>query len=174
VDGLGAVTLEGLSEHIAAVTGEASLELPYAGKTYMAPQPGLTRGLRCTQYLAAKDAAARKAVIAEARKDNPEKAPVENLPDLTLTRTVVDEMDADDVPIDVITTFSQVALVAWTRGQAAAEQFVRNLRSDDGGEASGEAKSGTPSRKKTGTATASGRKTRKPASGRTTASPPTS
>lgn len=168
------MTLDGLSEHIAAVTGNAALELPYGGKVYLAPQPGITRGVRCTQYLAAGTAVERRAVLAEARKDSPERAPVDNLPDLTLTRIVADQMDADDVPLDVVTTFAQVALVAWTRGQAAAEQFVRNLREPDGGEASGEAKSGTPSRKKTGTATASARKTRKPASGRTTASPRTS
>lgn len=168
------VTLDGLSEHIASVAGEAALELPYAGKVYKAPQPGLTRGLRCTQYLAASTPEARKAVLTEARKDNPKKAPVETLPDLTLTRAVVAQMDADDVPLSVISTLAHVALVAWVRGPKVAGQYVATLRGDTGGEASGEAKSGTPSRKKTGTATASARRTRRPASGRTTASPPTS
>jgi hypothetical protein len=160
------VTLDGLSEHIAAVSGEAALELPYGGKTYLAPQPGLTRGVRCTQYLAAKTAEEKLAVLHEAK--------VDTLPDLTLTRAVVDEMDADDVPITAVMTLAHVALVAWVRGPKVAERYVAGLRGDAGGEASGEATSGSRSRKKTGTATASARKTRKPASGRTTASPPTS
>lgn len=157
------MNLDDLSEHIAAVSGEAALELPYAGKTYLAPQPGLTRGARCTQYLAA---ATREEKLAILGKDT--------LPDLTLTRAVVEEMDADDVPISAVVTLAHVALVAWVRGPKVAERYVAGLRGDSGGEASGEATSGSQSRKRTGTATASARKTRKPASGRTTASPPAS
>lgn len=150
-----------LSEHVAAIAGEASLELPYAGKVYLAPQPGLARGVRCTQYLVAETPQERAEVLGE-----------ETLPDLTLTPGVVAQMDADDVPASVIGTFALVALVAWTRGQAAAEQYVARLRDKTGGEgASGEAPSGSRSRKRTGTATASARKTRPQASGRTTGSP---
>jgi hypothetical protein len=165
VDRLGPVNLDDLSEHIAAVSGEAALELPYAGKVYMAPQPGLTRGVRCTQYLAAATREEKLAVLAEAN--------VDNLPDLTLTRAVVDQMDVDDVPITAVTTLAHVALVAWVRGPKVAERYVAGLLGN-GGEASGEATSGSRSRKRTGTATASARRTRKPASGRTTASPPAS
>lgn len=160
------MNLGDLSEHIAAVSGEAALELPYAGKTYKAPQPGLTRGIRCAQYLAAKTREEKLAVLQEAK--------VDALPDLTLTPAVVAEMDADDVPITAVVTLAHVALVAWVRGPQVAEQYVANLRQGSGGEASGEAKSGSPSRKRTGTATASARRTRKPASGRTTGSRPTS
>lgn len=156
------MNLDDLSEHIAAVSGEAALELPYGGKTYLAPQPGLTRGVRCTQYLAAETREEKLAVLG-----------TDTLPDLTLTPDVVAEMDADDVPISAVVTLAHVALVAWVRGPKVAEQYVANLRGDGGG-ASGEAKSGSPSRKRTGTATASARRTRKPASGRTTASPPAS
>jgi hypothetical protein len=158
------VILGDLGEHIAAITGEAALELPYAGKTYLAPQPGIARGVRCTQYLAAKTPQERAEILGE-----------ETLPDLTLTAAVVEQMDADDVPAAAIGTFALVALVAWVRGQKAAEEYVARLRSNTtGGEGSGEAASGSRSRKRTGTATASARRTRKPASGRTTGSRATS
>lgn len=157
------MNLGDLSEHIAAISGEAALELPYAGKTYMAPQPGLTRGVRCAQYLAASTREGKLAVLGK-----------DTLPDLTLTPAVVAEMDADDVPITAVVTLAHVALVAWVRGPEVAAQYVATLRDGSGGGASGEAKSGSRSRKRTGTATASARRTRKPASGRTTGSPPVS
>lgn len=153
-----------LGEHVAAIAGEAALELPYAGKVYLAPHPGLARGVRCTQYLSAATPEERAEVL-----DG------QTLADLTMTPAVVEQMTADDVPTPVIGTFALVALVAWARGPQAAEQYVARLRADAaGGEASGEAPSGSRSRKRTGTATASARRTRKPASGRTTGSRTTS
>jgi hypothetical protein len=163
--------LSALTEHLDAVAGHGSLELPFGDRVYLVREPGTLRGVRLAIWLAA-------ATLPQAERDKlrREQLGKDTLPVLALGADVAAQMDADDVPTSVKGILALVATIAFVQGQDAADRYVARLRADLGqGDASGEAPpSASPRRKRSGTSTASASKTPTRASGPTTASPSTS
>ncbi|MFD2792586.1 hypothetical protein ACFS27_03395 [Promicromonospora vindobonensis] len=155
--------LEGLSDVLASVEADSSLELPFGGRTYTVRPPTAARGLRCATYLAARqieDEAERAEVRMQALDGG-------TLADLALGEEALAEMS--DLSGPVLHQLAWVALVAWVNGEAAANRYVAAVAEQRAGTAEAEA---TPpkararrSPKRSGTSTASARKTPTRASG---------
>ncbi|GAB2457514.1 DUF7426 family protein [Xylanimonas ulmi] len=128
--------LSGLTEHLAAVTDEASLRLPVGGRTYDVRPPDLAREARCWALWATRKIEDPERL----QKAADEVLAGDSLHVLALGRDVVDEMTEDGVPGVLIRELGNVALVAWCLGPAAAQQYVDSLTaSAEDGEESGEA-----------------------------------
>lgn len=156
--------LEGLSDVLASVDADSSLELPFGGRTYVVRPPNAARGLRCATYLAARqieDETERAQVRVQALDGG-------TLADLALGPEALAEMS--DLSGPVLHQLAWVALVAWVNGEAAANRYVAAVAESRSGKAEVETaapKARAPrSRTKSGTSTASARKTRTRASGR--------
>lgn len=155
--------LDGLADVLATVEQDASLELPFGGRTYAVRAPNAARGLRCAAYLAAQtieDEDERAQVRAEALDGG-------TFADLTLGSEALAEMS--DLSDAVVQQLAWVALVAWVNGEAAANRYVARLADMYSGKAEAETEApkerARRSPKKSGTSTASARKTRTRASG---------
>jgi len=156
--------LDGLADVLASVDQDASLELPFGGRTYVVRAPTAARGLRCAAYLGARaieDEEERAQVRVEALAGG-------SLADLALGPDAMADMA--DLSGPVLHQLAWVALVAWVNGEAAANRYVATLAAAQSGQTEAAVEAAPKARarrspKKSGTSTASARKTRTPASG---------
>jgi len=158
--------LSALTEHLDAVAGEYSLELPFGDRVYMVREPGVTRGVRLAAWLAVRsqDPAERDRLRAEALGG-------QRLTTVALGPEVVEQMGTDDVPGSVVYTLAVVATFAFVQGPEAADRYVARLaerRSGNGGDdVPGEA-TPRPQPSKSGRGTGSAKRTRTASSRATT------
>lgn len=151
------VDLAGLAEHLSAVADAAALEIPCGGRVYRVPAPDTELGARCTALWAIRNPQTpdELARYRELLGDG-------SLADLTLGAGLVARMVADKVPGVVINEAAVVALISHALGPRAAQRYVDHQK-DAGGQGKARTvarkKSARPSPKKSGTGTASGRKT---------------